>query len=117
MADVYEEKLNPANNLQYLYEGAWRDIRVERETFRVKGPRGIESVTLPLYYTHHGPIVKFDREKHRAWSVKLPNFDGVNYGAGLYGLMKSRNLAEFKAAVARQYMPRWNLLYSDAENI
>ena len=117
MADVYEEKLNPANNLQYLYEGAWRAVRVERETFRVKGPRGIESVTLPLYYTHHGPIVKFDREKHRAWSVKLPNFDGVNYGAGLYGLMKSRNLADFKAAVARQYMPRWNLLYSDAENI
>jgi acyl-homoserine lactone acylase PvdQ len=83
----------------------------------VKGPRGTESITLPLYYTNHGPIVKFDREKHRAWSVKLPNFDSVNYGAGLYGLMKSRNLAEFKTAVARRYMPRWNLLYSDSENI
>jgi acyl-homoserine lactone acylase PvdQ len=117
MADVYEEKINPANRLEYLYEGAWRAVRVEHETFRVKGLKGLESVTLPLYYTHHGPIVKFEREQHRAWSVKLPNFDGVNYSAGLYGLMKARNLEEFKAAVARQLMPRWNLLYSDSENI
>lgn len=117
MADVYEEKINPDNHRQYLYEGQWRDILVDTETFRVKGPKGMESVTLPLYYTHHGPIVHFDHEKNRAYSVKLPNYDGVNYSTGMYGLMKSRNLAEFKAAVARQLMPRWNLLYSDAENI
>jgi len=61
--------------------------------------------------------VKSDLERHRAWSVKLPNFDGVNYSLGLYGLMKARNLQDFKAALSRQLMPRWNLLYSDAENI
>ncbi len=117
MADVYEEKLNPANHLQYLYEGGWRDIKVEHETFRIKGPKGVESVTLPLYYTHHGPVVRFDRERNRAWSVKLPNFEGVNYSAGLYGLMKARSLDEFKKAIARQLMPRWNLLYSDTRDI
>jgi len=117
MADVYEEKLNPANRLQYLYDGHWRDIRLETETFRVKGPKGMESITLPLYYTHHGPIVNFDREKNRAYSVKLPNYDGVNYSTGMYGLMKSQNLTEFKATLARQLMPRWNLLYSDSQNI
>ncbi|HKW97537.1 MAG TPA: penicillin acylase family protein [Bryobacteraceae bacterium] len=117
MADVYEEKINPGNPLQYLYDGLWRDIRVESETFRVKGPKGMESVTLPLYYTHHGPIVSFDKERNRAYAVKLPNYDGVNYSTGMYGLMKSRNLAEFKATLARQLMPRWNLLFSDSENI
>lgn len=117
MSDVYEEKINPANNLQYLYEGGWRDIRVEQATFRVKGPKGLEPVTLPLYYTHHGPIVRFDKEQHRAYSVKLPNYDGVNYSTGMYGLMKARNLDQFKSAVARQLMPRWNLLYSDSKNI
>ncbi len=117
ISDVYEEKINPENHLQYLYEGAWRDIRVEIATFRVKGPAGMESVSLPLYYTHHGPVVKFDKEQNRAWSVKLPNFDGVNYSLGLYGLMKAQNLDEFKAAIARQLMPRWNFLYSDPKNI
>ncbi|HVP48594.1 MAG TPA: penicillin acylase family protein [Bryobacteraceae bacterium] len=117
MADVYEEKINPENHLQYLYEGQWRDIRVDTETFRVKGPKGMESITLPLYYTHHGPIVHFDREKNRAYSVKLPNYEGVNYSTGMYGLMKARNLAEFKGVLTRQLMPRWNLLFSDSENI
>jgi len=117
ISDVYEEKINPLNDLQYLYEGEWREIRVEEASFRIKGPAGMESLTLPLYYTHHGPVVKFDKERHRAWSVRLPNFTGVNYSLGLYGLMKAQNLNEFKAHVARQLMPRWNLLYSDAKTI
>ncbi|HZT32337.1 MAG TPA: penicillin acylase family protein [Bryobacteraceae bacterium] len=117
ISDVYEEKTNPQNNLQYLYDGRWRDIRVEYATFRIKGPKGADSLTLPLYYTHHGPVVSFDRERHRAYAVKLPNFDGVNYATGLYRIMKARNLAEFKSALAQQLMPRWNLLYSDSGNI
>jgi acyl-homoserine lactone acylase PvdQ len=117
IADVYEERLNPNNQLEYLYEGHWREIRVEKETFRVKGPREMSTVTLPLYYTHHGPIVKFDKEKNLAYAVKLPNYDGVNYSTGMYALMKVQNLTKFKDALARQLIPRWNLLYSDSENI
>ena len=59
------------------------------ETFRIKGPQGLETLTLPCYYTHHGPIVKFDKEKHRAYAVKLPNYDGVNYSTNLYRFMKA----------------------------
>jgi acyl-homoserine-lactone acylase len=117
ISDIYEEKLNPENPLQYAYDGSWRPIRVEQETFRIKGPSAMESVTLPLYYTHHGPIVKFDRKRHRAYSVKLPNFEGVNYSSNLYGFMTAKNLEEFKGVVGKQRMPKWNLLYSDARNI
>lgn len=117
MADVYEEKINPENRLQYLYEGQWRELHVDTDIFHVKGPKGMETVTLPVYYTHHGPVVHFDQEKNRAYSVKLPNYDGVNYSTGMYGLMKAQNLVEFRAALARQLMPRWNLLYSDSKNI
>jgi acyl-homoserine lactone acylase PvdQ len=117
IADVYEERLNPKNPKQYLYDGKWHDMRVENETFRIKDVHGLQSVTLPMYYTLHGPVVKYDPEKYRAYSVKLPNFEGVNYATGLYLIMKARNLTEFKAAIARQLMPRWNLLYSDEKNI
>jgi penicillin amidase len=117
IADVYVEAINPENHLEYRYEGQWRPVRVEHETFKVKGPRGMETVDLALCYTHHGPIVKFDPARHRAYAVKLPNYRGVNYSTGLYGLMKARNLEEFKAAVARQLIPRWNLLFTDAKNI
>jgi acyl-homoserine-lactone acylase len=117
IADVYEEKINPQNRMEYLYEGKWRPIRVEQETFRVKGAKGMETVTRPLYYTHHGPIAAFDEKGTRGFSVKLPNADGVNYSTGMYSLMKSRSLIEFKAALGRQLIPRWNLLYSDSQNI
>jgi acyl-homoserine-lactone acylase len=117
IADLYEEKINSKNQMEYLYDGHWREIHVENETLRFKGPKGMEAITLPLYYTHHGPIVKFDKERSRAYAVKLPNFDGVNYSTGMYGLMKLQNLAEFKVALARQLIPRWNFLYSDSRNI
>jgi len=117
ISDVYEEKLNPRNSLLYLYEGAWREIEVSYETFRIKGPHGLETLTLPCYYTHHGPIVKFDKENHRAYAVKLPNYHGVNYSTNLYRFMKAGNLADFKAVVALHLMPRWNLLYTDRENL
>jgi acyl-homoserine-lactone acylase len=117
ISDVYQEKTNPQNNRQYLYDGKWRDIRVEQETFRFLGKDGMETATLPLYYTHHGPIVRFDRRKNLAYSVKLPNADGVNYSTNMYLLMKAQNLTEFKDVLKRQLMPRWNLLYSDSENI
>jgi acyl-homoserine-lactone acylase len=117
ISDVYVEKINPQNSRQYLYEGAWREIKVEYETFRIKGHTGMETLTLPCYYTHHGPIVKFDKEKHLAYAVKLPNYEGVNYSTNLYRFMKAHDLEEFKAVVAMHLMPRWNLLYTDRKNL
>jgi len=117
ISDVYIEKINPDKPLEYLYEGKWKPIRVEYETFRIKGEKGMEAITLPCYYTSHGPIVKFDPETHHAYSVKLPNFEGVNYATGLYGIMKAGDLVQFKAALARQLIPRWNFLYTDHTNI
>jgi acyl-homoserine lactone acylase PvdQ len=49
--------------------------------------------------------------------VKVPNFEGVNYSLGLYGLMKAQSVDEFKAALARQLIPRWNFLCSDPKSI
>lgn len=117
ISDVYIEKLNPANPLQYLYDASWRDIRVEYETFRVKSHDGMQTLTLPCYYTHHGPIVKIDKERHLAYAVKLPNYEGVNYSTNMYRIMKSRDLSEFKAILALHLMPRWNLLYTDPKNV
>ena len=117
LADVYVEEINPNNHLEYRYEGQWRPVRVEHDTCKVQGTNGMETVNLALYYTHHGPVVKFDRARNLAYSVKLPNFRGVNYSSALYGLMKAGNLEEFKAAISRQLMPRWNLLYTDSRNI
>jgi len=117
ISDVYIEKINPKNEREYLYEGQWKSIREERETFLVKTQSGMETVTLPLYYTHHGPIVRRDGPNNLAYAVKLPNADGVQYSRNLYLLMKAQNLTDFKAVLEHLWMPRWNLLFSDAHDI
>ena len=117
ISDVYIEKINPNGGMQYLFEGKWEPIRVANEDFNVRTATGMETISLPMYYTRHGPIVKFDRKTNTAYSIKLPNADGVNYSTGLYLLMKARNLSEFQSALGRQLIPRWNLLFSDDKNI
>ena len=57
--------------------------------------------------------MQVDRERHRAYSIKLPNFEGVNYSTGLYRIMKSQNLEDFKGVFAAHLIPRWNFLYTD----
>lgn len=117
IADLYEEKISAHHPLQYLYEGNWRNMRVEEASFRIRDGVGFRVEKTKLYYTHHGPIVKFDRKNRRAYSLKVPNADGVNYSTGLYHLMKSHDLASFQAALAEQLIPRWNFLYTDASNL
>ena len=117
ISDVYIEKINPGSRMQYLFDGTWNPIRVERETFRVKTAAGMEKITLPVYYTRHGPIVEFDPKTNTAYSIKLPNAHGVNYSTGMYLLMKARSLSEFQAALSRQLILRWNFLASDENNI
>jgi acyl-homoserine-lactone acylase len=117
LSDVYVEKLNPNGSMEYLYENSWRPIRIEQAKFRVKTASGMQETTLPLYYTHHGPIVQFDRKAHLAYSIKIPNADGVNYSTGLYRLMTARNLLDFKTALGQQLIPLWNFLFSDETNI
>jgi acyl-homoserine lactone acylase PvdQ len=117
IADVYEEVINPADRLEYLYEGTWRKMRIEWAIFKIKSPNGMKTERMPLYYTHHGPVICFDVDNQRAYSVKLPNFDGVNYSTGLYRVMSATDLPSFKAALSDQLIPRWNFLYTDAENL
>jgi acyl-homoserine lactone acylase PvdQ len=117
ISDVYVEKIDPDGSMQYLFEGKWLPIRIEYETFNVRTAAGTEAITLPIYYTRHGPIVSFDRKANTAYSIKLPNANGVNYSTGLYLLMKARSLPEFRAALTRQLIPRWNFLFSDENDI
>jgi acyl-homoserine lactone acylase PvdQ len=118
ISDIYEETINATNSLEYLYQGHWRTIRKEAATFRVKTVAGkFKNVTLPLYYTHHGPIVRFDPVHHRAYSAKVPNFDGVNYSTGLYELMIADSISDFRGALAHQLIPRWNFLVTDKQHI
>jgi acyl-homoserine-lactone acylase len=118
ISDVYEETINPANNLEYFYDGQWKKITKTVATFKIKAQDGTYRIEkLPLYYTHHGPIVRFDPVHNLAYSVKLPNFEGVNYSTGLYSFLTTDSVFRFRQALSRQLIPRWNFLCTDRQHI
>lgn len=55
--DLYVERLNPANPLQYEVNGEWVDMEVRTENIRVGGGDPVE---VTVRETRHGPIISDD---------------------------------------------------------
>lgn len=52
--EVYLEKLNPDNPLQYEFEGEWHDVEIVREVIKVAGAA---DYIVDVRLTRHGPIM------------------------------------------------------------
>jgi len=111
VADVYEEKINPQNPLQYEYDGEWRDIKVETVEIKVKTGEGYNIAKREIHRTHHGPIV--ERRGNKAYAIKLAQENEVHLVDQMSEMNKAKNLGEFLQAVSPcQLMPQ-NLMYGD----
>lgn len=112
--DLYVEEINPANRNEYRWQGQWRTMRIEREQLKVKGeakPREIE-----LRFTHHGPVIYEDNERHRAYALKWVGSEPgtAGYLASL-SLNRAQNWPEFLKALERWKVPSENLVYADID--
>ena len=65
--DIYEEQLNPDNMYQYWFMDEWRDMEKRTETILVKG---LDPVTVDVYRTVHGLVIRFDEADGVAYSKK-----------------------------------------------
>ncbi len=113
-ADLYVEKLNPADPTQYLHRGRWLPMDVVRESIVVKGRR--EPVPVELKYTLHGPVIHEDRARNRAYALRWVGAEpgGAGYLAAL-SLARARNWSEFLSAIDRYKLPSENLVYADVD--
>lgn len=71
--DIFVEKLDPADPLRYQHKGEWRTMEKRTETIAVKGA---EAVTLDVFRTGHGVVVKSDPAKGVAYA-KQRTWDGL----------------------------------------
>lgn len=71
--DIFAEKLDAADPTRYFYKNQWRTMEKRTETIRVKGG---EPVTLDVYRTVHGIVVKSDPAKGVAYA-KQRTWDGL----------------------------------------
>ena len=100
LEDIYEEKLNPENHHQYLYEGEWRDMTVRKVTITVKMGDGPKEVERELLYTHHGPVFRIDEKRDRAYSWRTGLYDTVGMIGTHYRMAKADSIAQLKGAMS-----------------
>jgi len=109
--DLYVYELHPQNKNQYLYQGRWEDMRVIKDTVKVKGA---PDVLVEHKYTRHGPVTFVDDETNTAYAVRAAWMDigAAPYMASLR-INQATNWEEFREACSYSYIPGENMVWVD----
>ena len=114
--DFYQERTNPDNSDQYLYNDAWKTFKTRQETVNVKDA---ESIELTIKETGHGPVMNevvgivTDDSPVTMWWVytQLKNESMT----ALYELNHSKNIDDARAGASKIKAPGLNVMYGDKE--
>jgi len=107
-SDIFEEELNPANPLQYRYDGKWREMQVRKATIAVKDGEKVEQRTVEIEYTQHGPVVAHRGGK--AYAMAIPYAEEVGLTDQTYASMTAHNLKEMKRALSKLQLMGQNVM-------
>ena len=109
--DLYQYDLNPNNPLEYKFNGQWKEMKVIKEIFNIKGEKSQEVI---LRYTHHGPVSYINLEKNKAYAVKCAWLEpgGSPYLASLR-MDQAKTWEEFREACKYSNVPGENMIWAD----
>ena len=136
---LYELTLNPANPMQYLYDGAYRDISAIEVSARQLEPDGsLSEHQFNIYLSHYGPIINLKRQSTLldGWPMTLggttimavrdPNLTNARGLLQWVNMGQTSNMEEFSDALKPIGLP-WvhtaavdrngDVLYADASVI
>ncbi len=110
--DMYQEKLNPSNRYEYLFNGAMRPMGKRTEIIKVKGQ---PDQSLDVYSTVHGVVTDFDLPNNTAFSMKR-SWDGYELESllGWIHSMQAKNWDQWLAQASRVAITI-NWYYADAD--
>jgi penicillin amidase len=109
--DLYVYDLNPQNKNQYNYQGRWEDMRMIKDTVKVKGG---PDVIVEHRYTRHGPVTYIDHEANIAYAVRAAWMDvgAAPYMASLR-IDQATNWEEFRDGCSYSHIPGENMIWID----
>lgn len=106
--DIYQLKINPANENQYWFNSAWKDFEIKKIKLHVKGIP--IAITKKLYWSVYGATLK---NKQGVFSIRL----GANQVIGAlqqwYYMNKAQNFTSFYKALQMQELSMFNIMYAD----
>ena len=111
--DVFVNEVNPTNRNQIRWKGGWENLRVVRDTIRVKGeaPRIVE-----LKFSRHGPVFFEDTTNHVNYAYRSVNNEAGSAGyLGALKLDQVSNCRDFLDEVLVRFKaPTENMVCGDA---
>ncbi|RME84006.1 MAG: penicillin acylase family protein [Caldilineae bacterium] len=119
--DLYIERINPENPLQYEVNGRWVDMEVIHESIPVAGRD--EPVPLTIRRTRHGPIINdvpYGTESDWAYgwqplALRWTVLEGNRVAQSVLEINKAQNWEEFRQALRTWDAPSQNFVYADVD--
>jgi penicillin amidase len=122
--DLFIEKINPDNPLQYEFNGEWVDMTVVEEEILVAGE---DPITIEVRYTHHGPILSdvdedlatldqitdLDIPAEFAVSLRWTALEPGRVFTAILNLNTAQDFEGFRSALTDFVVPSQNFIYGD----
>jgi penicillin amidase len=119
--DFYQIKFKDNTHKEYWYDNKWNKTTERLEKIKI---RGSHTETDTVIYTHHGPVVYFQKPE------KLSRADNVPLGHALrwiaheksnelmtfYYLNRGKNYSDYRKALAYYTAPAQNFIFASADN-
>ncbi len=120
--DLYRIRVNPANPLQYEWNGDWRDMTVHKET--ISFGDGAEPITIQVRETHLGPIINDNQVDEETGEVlgfnnedpvalRWTALDPSTLFQAIFDINKATNWEEFRSGLQYWDVPSQNFVYAD----
>ena len=118
--DFYQIKFKDDKHDRYWYNNKWNATKPRYETIKIKGGKDIVDT---VYYTHHGPIVYFQKPTYsRANNVPTGHalrwiaHDKSNEMKTFYLMNRAKNYDDYRKALPYFTAPAQNFIFASADN-
>jgi acyl-homoserine-lactone acylase len=108
--DVYQLEINPANKLQYKFDGNWETLEEKNAPLKVKIAGVKISINKKAYWSKYGPTMI---TKRGTFSIRMPAQMDIRGLEQWYRFNKAKNFTEFKSALNMLAIPGYNIVYAD----
>ena len=108
--DVYQLEINPANKMQYKFDGKWETLEERNAKLNVKISPIRINVNKKTYWSKYGPTII---TKRGTFSIRMPAQMDIRGLEQWYRFNKAKNFTEFKAALNMLAIPGYNIVYAD----
>lgn len=116
--DLYRLRVNPANPLQYEWNGGWRDMTLREETVRFGD--GTPPLTIQVRETHLGPIINDHQEGENRFNnvdpmaLRWTGHEPSLLWEGVIGVNLASGWTDFRTALEKFDIPTVNFIYADS---